>query len=91
MSIVLVGGHERMARRYDEIAGQEGHKLKIFNQMPTCFEKRIGSPDAIVIFTNEVSHKMVKIAQREGKRLSIPVFKSHTSSGSSLKRMMLRL
>ena len=88
MSIVLVGGHERMARKYCEIADQEGHSLKIFSKMPASFEKKIGTPDAIVIFTNEVSHKMVKIAQNKAKKLCIPVLKSHTGSGSSLRKVM---
>jgi len=33
MSIVLVGGHERMKRVYKDVAKKHGCKLKVFSKM----------------------------------------------------------
>ena len=91
MSIVLVGGHDRMHREYKVIADKHGHKLKVFTQITSRFHKSIGTPDAIVLFMNTVSHKMVHIATREAKRKKIPVLRSHTSSGNSLEKTIKEL
>ena len=55
MSIVLVGGHDRMHNEYKNIGSRYGHKLKVFTQLPAKFDKIIGSPDRIVLFTSTVS------------------------------------
>jgi hypothetical protein len=86
MSFVLVGGHDRMHREYIQIGKKHGHKIKVFTQLPAQFAKNIGCPDAMLVFTGTVSHKMLNIAQHEAKRKNIPVVKSHCSSGMALKR-----
>ncbi|WP_326907656.1 DUF2325 domain-containing protein [Sedimentibacter sp. MB31-C6] len=50
MSIVLVDGHERMRDDYKAIGDKHGHKIKVFTQMPTRFNKSIGQSDAIGLF-----------------------------------------
>ena len=84
MSIVIVGGHDRMHSEYKKVCKKRGHKLKIMTQMKTEFSKKIGSPDSIIIFTNTVSHKMVNLAQTRAKKNNIPIFKCHTSSQNAL-------
>ena len=91
MSIVLVGGHERMEDEYKVIAGRFGHKIKVFTKMPPRFNKTIGVPDAILLFTSTVSHKMVHTAVKEAKKKRIPVLRCHTSSGSSLEEVLKNL
>lgn len=91
MSIVLVGGHERMEDEYKTIANKYGHKIKVFTKMPARFDKSIGSPDAIVLFTSTVSHNMVNAAVKEAKRKKIPLVRSHTSSGNSLEETIKQL
>ncbi|MFZ5989039.1 MAG: DUF2325 domain-containing protein [Bacillota bacterium] len=91
MSIVLVGGHERMQDEYREIGDKHGHRIKVFTHMPARFSKSIGLPDAIVLFTNTVSHKMVLTAVREAKKKKIPVMRCHTSSGNSLEEALKQL
>ncbi len=54
--------------------------------MPADLNKKIGTPDLLVLFTNTVSHKMVKCAMEEAKRNEIPVVRCHTSSKSSTDR-----
>ena len=91
MSIVLVGGHDRMQDEYRSIADKHGHRIKVFTQMPARFNKSIGVPDAIILLTSTVSHKMVLAAVKEAKRKKIPVVRCHTSSGSSLEDTLLKL
>lgn len=91
MSIVLVGGHDRMAGEYKVIGNKYGVKFKIYNKLPPRFSKTIGSPDAIVLFTDTVSHKMANIATKEGKKKKIPVELCHNSSKNSLETKIKEL
>lgn len=84
MSIVIVGGHDRMVSQYKKICKQFNCKAKVFTQMPADLKKQIGTPDMFVLFTNTVSHKMVKCAVEEAKRNNIKVVRAHSSSGSAL-------
>ncbi len=87
MSVVIVGGHERMKDEYKTIGGRHGHKIKVFTQMLPRFNKNIGYPDIIVLFTSTVSHKMVHAAVKDAKNKKIPVLRCHTSSGNSLEEI----
>ena len=63
MSIVIVGGHDRMHSRYKEICKKHGCKCKVFTQCPANFRNQIGSPDIIMILTGTVAHKMLNVAE----------------------------
>ena len=41
MSIVIIGGHDRMVRQYETICKKHNCKAKIFTQMPSCLNKKI--------------------------------------------------
>ncbi|MCG8501530.1 MAG: DUF2325 domain-containing protein [Firmicutes bacterium] len=86
MSIVLVGGHDRMHDIYKAVCKKFGHKVKVFTQMPAKFNRQIGNPDGILLFTKTVSHKMVGVAIKEAKRKNIPVVRCHNSSTVSLEQ-----
>lgn len=88
MSIVLVGGHDKMHTQYKDVAIKYGHKAKVYTQLTTGFEKSIGSPDAIVLFTDKVSHKMAWIATKKAKKDKIPILRSHASSITSLDNIL---
>ena len=85
MSIVIVGGHDRMVGQYKKICKSYKCKCKVFTQMEADFGKKIGCPDLLVLFTNTVSHKMGLSASQEAKKNNIPVARIHTSSASALK------
>ena len=68
MSVVFIGGNDRMHQLYRQACKQYGYKAKIFTQMENDFRKKIGSPDMMILFTNTVSHKMVYSALSEAKR-----------------------
>lgn len=91
MSIVVVGGHDRMHNEYKSICRKLGHRVKIFTQMPARFEKVIGKPDGIVLFTSTVSHNMMHVVVKEAKRKNIPVMRSHSSSATSLAGLLREL
>lgn len=91
MSIVVIGGHDRMHSEYLGICSKRGHRVKVFTQMPARLGKVIGTPDGIVLFTSTVSHQMINIAVKEAKRKKIPVFRCHNSSGTSLEGLLHEL
>lgn len=88
MSIVIVGGNERMVYKYEDICKSYGCKAKIFVKERGAIDKKIGSPDLLILFTNTVSHKMVISALGEAKRSSIPVCRSHSSSAAALSKIL---
>jgi len=79
MSILIVGGHDRMHNEYKNIGSKYGHNIKVFTQKPPKFEKIIGRPDGIVLFTSTASHSMVLTAIKEAKKKNIPVVRCHNS------------
>ena len=58
--------------------------------MSASLAKQIGRPDLVVLFTNTVSHKMVRCALEEAKRSNARVVRCHTSSKSSLTDILER-
>lgn len=88
MSIVIIGGNERMVTQYEQICEEYGCKAKVFVKEKSSFGKKIGTPDLMVLFTNTVSHKMVNSALTEAKRNKIDVLRTHSSSASSLKLLL---
>lgn len=84
MSIVIVGGHERMVGQYKKICRNYKCKVKVFAKMRADFNKQIGCPDLLVLFTNTVSHKMVKSALDEVDADKTDIVRCHTSSKNAL-------
>lgn len=88
MSVVIVGGHDRMVCQYKKIGKSFNCKMKIFTQMSSNLCSQIGSPDLIVLFTNTVSHKMVRCAVSEAERCKAKVIRCHTSSSNALTEIL---
>ncbi len=88
MSIVIVGGHDRMVSQYKKICKDFNCKVKVFTQMTSKLSDQIGSPDLVILFTNTVSHKMVRCAVAEAERCKANVIRSHTSSKSALNEIL---
>lgn len=88
MSIVIIGGNDRMHFQYKNICSKYNYKAKIFTQMPSDLKYRIGNPDLIVLFTNTVSHKMVTAAIQKAEKDNINIEKCHSSSSSALKKII---
>ena len=88
MSIVIVGGNERMVCQYEDICKGFGCKAKVFAKEKGAMKKKIGAPDLLILFTNTVSHKMVITAAQEAKRNNVPIARIHTSSAAALKTVL---
>lgn len=88
MSVVIVGGNDCMVCRYKRICKEFDYKAKVFTQVPSDFKSKIGSPDFVVLFTNTVSHSMVRCALKEAQRKNVDIVRSHTSSSSALKTIL---
>ena len=83
MSVVIVGGHDRMHGRYKEICGSFGCKCKVFTQFPANFKNQIGSPDMVIVFTGTVAHKMVGVASEQAQKTGAVLKHCHSSSSSA--------
>ena len=82
MSVVIIGGHDRMVCQYKKICKSHKCKAKVFTQ-------QIGDPDLCILFTNTVSHKMVRCAVDEAEKKKFKIVRCHTSSGSALEGILL--
>lgn len=88
MSVVIVGGNDRMATRYQDICKQYKWKSKVFTQLPADFENKIGQPDLLVVFTSTCSHKMLAGVKNRSEKRGIPVKHVHSASVSALKKLL---
>lgn len=88
MSVVVVGGNDCMASRYKDICRLYNCKAKVFTQMPSDFENKLGTPDLMVVFTNTCSHKMVNSVNQRSHKHDIPVARVHNASVNALKTVL---
>lgn len=88
MSVVIVGGNDRMVRQYKDICSKYKCEAKVFTQMKSGLKNQIGYPDLLVLFTHTMSHKMLNCALNETKGQNIKVVRSHSSSISALKNIL---
>jgi hypothetical protein len=88
MSIVIVGGNDRMATRYKDICKSYDCKAKVFIKFPTDLDKKIGSPDLAVVFSDTVSHKLLNGVNKQAEKQKFPVEICRSGSVSSLKRVL---
>ena len=88
MSVVIVGGHDRMVQQYKKICKSYNCKAKVFTQMAAGMDKQIGRPDLLVLFTNTVSHKMVRCAVEEAQKCHAEIVRCHTSSKNALEEIL---
>ena len=71
MSVVIVGGNERMVCQYMDICKNHGCKAKVYVKENGSLKKKLGTPDYLLLFTSTVSHKMMLSASKEAKRNNV--------------------
>ena len=59
MSVVIIGGHDRMVCQYKEICKNYKCKAKIFTHLPSNFKSKIGHADLLVLFTSKIGRAHV--------------------------------
>lgn len=88
MSIVLLGGMDRLERHYLNEASRRGISLKVFTKPAKGIGKKIGKVDAIVLFTDKVAHSLryeiVNFARANG----IPCFMYHSCGICTLRKCL---
>ena len=87
MSVVIVGGNERMARQYEDLCREYSCRAKIFMKTDRGIQN-FGTPDLLVLFTSTMSHKMLDIATGQAKKRNIRVARCHTSSMFALRNIL---
>ncbi|KAF0218599.1 MAG: hypothetical protein FD174_2692 [Geobacteraceae bacterium] len=85
MSIALIGGMDRLERHYLVEAERVGIDLRVFNRSEVNIDSKIKHVDAIVIFTNKVSHRVKKEAMNAARANDIPVFMHHACGVCTLR------
>jgi len=88
MSVVIIGGNERMERQYEQICKNYGYKAKIFTKEASSLKRKIGKPDLMVVFTNTVSHSMTLCALQEAKKYGSQIARIHSSSATALNEIL---
>lgn len=88
MSVVIIGGHDRMVYQYKEICKNYKCKAKIFTHLSSNFKAKIGNADLLILFTSTVSHSMVHGALQEANKNHMLVARSHSSSSCALKKIL---
>lgn len=88
MSVVIVGGNDRMVCQYKDLCKQYDCDAKVFTQMPGTLKKKIGFPDVMILFTSTVSHNMISCAVSEAKRTKAKIVRCRSSSMAALKNIL---
>jgi hypothetical protein len=78
MSVALIGGMDRLVRGYITEAQRLGINLKVFTKPVKNLHSRIGDVEAIIVFTDKVSHQLKDEAKRVGRLKDIPVLMHHS-------------
>lgn len=80
MNLLVIGGHERMEKDYMVMAKKKGYKTKVYTTMSSKLNNSIGRPDAVVILTSTVSHKMSRTVESQAKKQDILIVRHKNSS-----------
>ncbi len=90
MCVTLIGGMSRLEKDYVAAAADAGHTLRFIARNERNFTQKIGNPDALIVFTNKVSHEARRKAVRVARSKSIPVQLVHSCGVSSLRECLGR-
>lgn len=85
MCVALIGGMDRLERNYITEAEKLGIDLKVFTKPEIEMASKIRNVDALVIFTNKVSHKAKREAMNVARAKNIPVFMRHSCGICTLR------
>ncbi len=88
MSVVILGGNERMERRYMELCRAYSCEAKVFTKQSGGLKNKLGSPDLTIFFTSTMSHKLLQAALSELKGQDTIIERCHTSSLSALRGIL---
>ena len=85
MCVALIGGMDRLQNNYINEAKRLGIDLRVYTKSETGIASKVRNVDAVVIFTNKVSHKAKGEVMNTAKANNIPVFMYHSCGISTLR------
>jgi hypothetical protein len=85
MCIALIGGMDRLEPQYMKEADKLGMELRVFTKAETGIASKLKHADAVVIFTNKVSHRARNEAMNAVRTNNIPVFMHHACGVCTLR------
>ena len=85
MCVALIGGMDGLERHYISEAEKFGIELRVFTKSESQIASKIKNMDALVIFTNKVSHRVKKEAVNIAKARNIPVLIYHSCGVCTLR------
>ncbi len=88
MSVALIGGMDRLERQYLKEADKLGMKLNIYSQARNDIDAKLKHAEAVVIFTNKVSHRARNEAISVAKANRIPIFMHHACGVCTLRECL---
>ncbi len=88
MSVAVIGGLDRLKHLYTQKGKKRGLRIKIFSQRVPDMGKRLNGFNGIVLFTDTVSHSLVREVVIASRKYGIPIERSHSSSLAGLQRSL---
>jgi hypothetical protein len=88
MSVVLVGGMDRLERHYVSEAEKLGINLSVHTNRSSHLSSRVMSADAVVVFTNKVSHRLRKEVMKRARSGGVPVYHYHSCGVCTLRNCL---
>ncbi|KKK86638.1 hypothetical protein LCGC14_2761230 [marine sediment metagenome] len=88
MCVALIGGMKRLEKNYVAEAKKYGINLKVFNVSGPSMSSKLKSVDAVVVFTNKVSHNAKKQAVCVAKSNDIPLYLYHSCGMCTLRECL---
>lgn len=88
MSVTIIGGMKRLERQYEDEAKRMGITLRVLNDDDKSIGSKLRKSDAVVIFTNKVSHNARNQAVSTAKQMGIPVYMHHACGLCSLRECL---
>ncbi|MCR4666709.1 MAG: DUF2325 domain-containing protein [Desulfovibrio sp.] len=85
MCVTLIGGMDRLKSDYIAAAKAQGCRLRCISRNERNFVDKIGNPDAMIVFTNKISHEAKRKAVQLARSKNIPLRMVHSCGVSSLR------
>lgn len=88
MCIAVIGGIRRQESHYLREAERLGVELRLFNEPGAEVAEKLHRTDAVIIFTNMVSHNARRMAKKAARIRGIPVFMHHACGVCTLRECL---
>ena len=88
MCVTLIGGMDRLRSDYIAAAKERGFHLRCISRNERNFVDKIGNPDAMIVFTNKISHEAKRKAVNVARSRHIPLRMVHSCGVSSLRECL---